>query len=225
MSLVAASWMGGLGVGFAVLVLPWLRRHAAALSVRLGGASVHLASHPWRACLLGLALGAACGLRFGASPQGWAALCLSMALLALAWIDLETGLLPDALTLPLLGVGWVLNAFGVFTTWPHAVAGSLLGYWFLWGVEALYRRWMHRAGLGGGDLKCVAALGAWLGWQALPGLLFLAAVLSLVGWGLAASCGRPPRRDQAFGPALALSGLAMLFTVSSPIVPWVTGLQ
>ncbi len=137
----------------------------------------------------------------------WAGCVLGWSLLALAWIDAETLLLPDALTLPLIVAGllaaWWLEPW----TLTDRAAGAIAGYAAFRLIEIGYRRWRGRDGLGQGDAKLLAAAGAWLGWQALPWTVVLAAVLGLLVAGAWALAGRPVGRETAlpFGPPLALA--------------------
>ncbi len=157
--------------------------------------------------LLCAAGAAACAWRFG---PGWAALgasALTCALVALAAIDLKHRLLPDAITLPTLwaGLGFNLALAGggtAFAALPSAVLGAMGGYGALWLAQRGYRLLRGREGLGSGDLKLTAMLGAWLGWEALPGVVFLAAAAGAAA-GLLAGKGNAPI---AFGPWLALAG-------------------
>ena len=149
---------------------------------------------------------AICAWRFGPGWPAAGAFALTWALVALAFIDLECRLLPDAITLPMLWAGIGFNLAGAFfTTLPESVLGAMLGYGLLWLVQRTYRLVRGREGLGSGDLKLTAMLGAWLGWTALPGVVFLAS-LGGVAAGLA------KRGPFAFGPWLALAGwLALLY--------------
>ncbi|WP_069383739.1 prepilin peptidase [Halomonas caseinilytica] len=135
--------------------------------------------------------------------------CLT--LLALAVIDLRLQLLPDILTLPLLWAGllyhWLFQPLGL----PDAVLGAMLGYVSLWGFHALFQRVTGKQGMGHGDFKLMAAMGAWLGWPYLPLLLILAAAGGAL-FGLASQALDPAKRGQPmpFGPWLALAGWIML---------------
>ena len=137
----------------------------------------------------------------------WASCVLGWALLALAWIDARHFRLPDALTLPLIPAGLLATqALAPAAVLDHAVA-ALAGYASFALVAAGYRRWRGRAGLGAGDAKLLASCGAWLGLEALPMLVLLAALLGLaMALALAWRQGRL-RGDMAvpFGPALALA--------------------
>ncbi|MGB6008444.1 prepilin peptidase [Castellaniella sp.] len=141
----------------------------------------------------------------------WGALLLGSMLFVLAWIDLETRLLPDFLTIPLWLAGLLFNSAGVFASPAQAVLGGLAAWSIFWLAGALYRLWCGRDGLGGGDVKFAAALGSWLGWPQVPLLLLLSAVISLAAWGLLALFSRASRL-QPFGPCLALGGLLLMLT-------------
>lgn len=149
---------------------------------------------------------------FGFTFAAFFASFFFFALITLAAIDWETGYLPDAITLPLIGAGLIAAAVGHFTPFPDAMIGAAAGYGALWAVAAGYERWRGRAGLGMGDAKLLAALGAWCGWAALPLIVFGAALIALGAVGLMRLRGADINNDTAipFGPALALSGAAML---------------
>ena len=159
--------------------------------------------------------------RFGAGLAGWAAMTCGAMLIALAVIDARTMLLPDALTLPLLWLGLLLNLEPLFAPLPDAVLGAALGYGVLWLVYWLFRLMTGKEGVGHGDFKLFAALGAWLGWQCLPAVLLGAAVLG-AAVGLAGVVSGRHGRDQPipFGPYLAIAGmLALLFKDDLPAWP------
>jgi leader peptidase (prepilin peptidase)/N-methyltransferase len=148
---------------------------------------------------------------FGLGVEGFAALALVYFLIALGFIDAHTQLLPDSLTLPLLWLGLLVNLNGVFAPLPDAVIGAAAGYLVLWSIYWIFRLATGKDGLGYGDFKLLAALGAWLGWQALPLILVLASCVgALVG--IAMVLLRKQSKDQTipFGPYLALGGLLML---------------
>lgn len=145
---------------------------------------------------------------------GWTAAALlaaiaALMLIALAFIDLETGYLPDALTIPLLGLGLCANAFGIFASLTDALIGAAAGFLVFWAVSAIYRRLRKREGLGLGDAKLLAAIGAWTGWHYLPVIVFAAAIATLVF----AFARRGAKSDDAapFGPGLCAAGFAALF--------------
>ncbi|BEV73346.1 A24 family peptidase [Paludibacterium sp. THUN1379] len=134
-------------------------------------------------------------------------LWLTACLIALLVIDAETGLLPDSLTLPLLWAGLLFNLNGARVPLSQAVLGAVAGYLVLWLLYWCFRLLTGREGLGYGDFKLLAALGAWLGWQALPPLLLLSSLTGLVAAGILMLLRRMSRRDALpFGPFLALAG-------------------
>lgn len=146
--------------------------------------------------------------RHGADPVSALWLAWASTLLLLALIDLDTYLLPDVLTLGLMAMGVLASVLGLVALRPLAsFAGAALGYAMLAGVAWAYRKWRGREGLGLGDAKLLAALGAWLGPWSLPLVLWLAALLGLV-WGLLWRWRGHAREDGAFpfGPALAMAG-------------------
>lgn len=139
-------------------------------------------------------------------------------LIALAAIDLETQYLPDALTLPLLASGLVVNAFGRFASFSDAVIGAAVGYGALTAIAVGFRLLRGRDGLGGGDIKLIAGYGAWLGWQALPSVIFLASVGMLIAILVLNLFGsRIDRNTEApFGPALAAAGAFYMVLIAGP---------
>lgn len=147
------------------------------------------------------------GSRYGLTATFAAALLCCATLLALAWIDAETFWLPDLLTLPLLWAGLLFASLASPWQLTASVWGAAVGYAGLAGLNAGYRAWRGQPGLGGGDAKLLAALGAWHGGLALPWLLTLAALGGLI-W---AVCTGPlrARRALAFGPFLAMAGIAL----------------
>ncbi|NMX77775.1 prepilin peptidase [Pseudomonas sp. WS 5532] len=141
---------------------------------------------------------------------GWKAaalLLLSWALLTLALIDAEHYLLPDDLVGPVLWLGLLTNSFGLITNLQDAVWGAACGYLSLWSINFLFRLLIGRDGMGNGDFKLLALLGAWGGWQLVPIILLSAAVLGLMFWSVhfMISMSRP-KRELPFGPSLALAG-------------------
>jgi len=149
--------------------------------------------------------------RFGATPFMGFALILSWALLALAVIDLRTQLLPDTLTLPLLWLGLLISlghGAGFALVDPAtAIVGAAAGYLMLWTVFQLFLLVTGKEGMGYGDFKLLAVLGAWLGWQALPIILLLASLAGAIVGGLLMATGRLGRGNpMPFGPWLAIAG-------------------
>jgi len=162
--------------------------------------------------LLTALLSGASAIWWGGSATTLAALFFIWVLIALAWIDIDHLLLPDTLTQPLLWAGLIANFFGLFVPFGQAFWGAVGGYVFLWALYWLFRLFSGKEGIGQGDFKLLAALGAWLGWHALPGLLLIAS-LSGAGYGLLAIIfeGHSRQTPIPFGPFLALSGLVLLF--------------
>jgi leader peptidase (prepilin peptidase)/N-methyltransferase len=162
--------------------------------------------------LLGAALAAFAILKFGATWQGVAACVLLWALVALTFIDFDTQLLPDGITLPLLWAGLFVNLFGLFVPLRSAVIGAIAGYLALWVVYWLFKLIRGKEGMGYGDFKLLAALGAWTGWQMLPLIVLLSSVVgAAIGLLLIAFKGRDHSIPLAFGPYLAIAGAIALF--------------
>lgn len=173
-------------------------------------------AQPGRGLRRGLPLLCAILSALVAGRYGWEwmtlwALVLLWALLILVFVDLETLLLPDRVTLPLLWAGLLVNSFGVLTDLHSAVWGAMAGYALLWGVYWLYWWATRREGLGYGDFKLLAALGAWLGWQALPLVLLLASLSGVVvGLFWLWRGGRSRHTPIPFGPFLAVAGYGVM---------------
>ncbi len=149
---------------------------------------------------------------FGPTLQAAGGLLLAWALIALAAIDLDTQLLPDSITLPLLWLGLALNLWGVYTDLPSAVMGAMLGYLALWSVFWLFKLATGKEGMGYGDFKLLAALGAWLGWQMLPAIILLSSVVgAIVGITLIIATRHGRNVPIPFGPYLAAAGGIALF--------------
>ncbi len=149
---------------------------------------------------------------FGPGAAGIGALLLSWALIALAAIDIDTQLLPDNITLPLLWLGLLFNLQGVFTTLHAAVIGAIAGYLALWSVYWLFKLATGKEGMGYGDFKLLAALGAWFGWTALPSVILLASVVgAAIGITLMVFARRGREVPMPFGPYLAGAGLLALY--------------
>ena len=129
---------------------------------------------------LGGVLAAAAIWRFGATWQGLAACVLLWTLVALTFIDFDTQLLPDGLTLPLLWGGLIVNLFELFVPLRTAVIGAIAGYLALWIVYWLFKLIRGKEGMGYGDFKLLAALGAWMGWPMLPFIVLLSSVVGAV---------------------------------------------
>ena len=150
--------------------------------------------------------------RFGYSMALLGALGFLWAMVALTFIDLDTQLLPDNLTLPLLWLGLLFNLPGTFTELSSAVVGAVAGYLTLWSVYWLFKLVTGKEGMGYGDFKLLAAIGAWLGWQMLPlTILLSSAVGALVGISLIVFARHERNVPIPFGPDLAAAGVLALF--------------
>jgi leader peptidase (prepilin peptidase)/N-methyltransferase len=155
----------------------------------------------------------ACGLHFGAQPMVLLWCGFVAALVALAFIDLDTQFLPDDLTLPLMWAGIVSAALGwIPVTLSASVGGAAIGYLSLWFVFHAYRLIRGKEGMGAGDFKLLAALGAWMGWQLIASIILLSSAVGAVV-GIALVVFRRHDRDVPipFGPYLAGGGIAALF--------------
>ena len=162
--------------------------------------------------LLGGVLAACAVWHFGATPQGVAACGLLWSLLALTMIDFDTQLLPDGITLPLLWAGLIVNLWNTFAPLQDAVIGAVAGYLSLWTVYWAFKLIRGKEGMGYGDFKLLAALGAWLGWQVLPVIVLLSSVVgAAIGMTLIVFKGRDHSVPMAFGPFLAIAGAIALF--------------
>jgi len=148
----------------------------------------------------------------GFTVAGAAAVLLGWFLVSLTMIDLDTQLLPDDLTLPLLWIGLLLNLKGVFTPIDSAVIGAVAGYLSLWLVYWGFKLATGKEGMGYGDFKLLAALGAWFGWKALPGIILLSSLVgAVVGIGLILLARHGREVPIPFGPYLAGAGLLTLY--------------
>lgn len=149
--------------------------------------------------------------RFGPTLACAGALLLTWSLIALAFIDFDTTLLPDSITLPLVWVGLGFNLFGAFSPLQSAVIGAMAGYLLLWSVYWLFKLATGKEGMGYGDFKLLAALGAFLGWQMLPLIVLLSSVVGAVfGIALIVLARRGREVPMPFGPYLACAGFIAL---------------
>lgn len=151
--------------------------------------------------------------RLGSGWAGLAALFFLYSLIAMTFIDADTQLLPDDLTYPLLWAGLLVNLNGTFVPLHDAVVGAAAGYLALWSIYWLFKLATGKEGMGYGDFKLLAALGAWLGWAMLPTIILLSSVVgALVGIGLIVFARHGRNNPIPFGPYLAAAGLiAMLY--------------
>ncbi len=159
--------------------------------------------------------GLLCGFaawHFGFGLAALGAILLIWALLALTAIDFDTQLLPDDITLPLIWAGLLFNLYGAFTTLNDAFLGAVFGYLALWSVYWLFKLITGKEGMGYGDFKLLAALGAWLGWQLLPLIIILSSLVgAVVGITLIVAVKHGRNIPIPFGPYLAGGGLIALF--------------
>lgn len=149
---------------------------------------------------------------FGPTLAAAAALLLLWAMVALTGIDFDTQLLPDSITLPLVWLGLLVNISGTFTDISSAVIGAMVGYLSLWSVYWLFKLATGKEGMGYGDFKLLAAIGAWLGWQMLPLTILLSSLVgAVVGVALIVLARRGRNVPIPFGPYLAAAGLLALY--------------
>jgi leader peptidase (prepilin peptidase) / N-methyltransferase len=150
--------------------------------------------------------------RFGFSLAAVGAMLFCWSAIALAAIDVDTQLLPDDLTLPLLWAGLALNLWGTFAPLEAAVIGALAGYLSLWAVYWAFKLVTGKEGMGYGDFKLLAAIGAWFGWQVLPLVILLSSLVgALVGIALMILAKHGREKPIPFGPYLAAAGVIALF--------------
>lgn len=151
--------------------------------------------------------------QLGFNWTGLSGLIFTWALINLTVIDFDTQLLPDSITLPLLWLGLIVNHFGLFTDLPSALWGAVFGYLSLWSIFWLFKILTGKEGMGYGDFKLLAALGAWMGWQMLPLIVILSSFVgAFIGIALILVKGRDKNIPIPFGPYLAIAGwIAMLW--------------
>jgi len=160
---------------------------------------------------------------FSLTPELGMALVLSFLLWVLSWIDLETGLLPNVLTFPGIAFGLLFSAFaGHF---QDAVIGAAAGYAVFWLIARLFLLFTGRQGMGQGDFKLLAMLGAFFGWQALPLVIFLSSFVgAVVGSLYLLAAGRSVRAEIPYGPYLALAGMVWLLWRDA-LLAWIANMQ
>ena len=143
----------------------------------------------------------------GFNSAGLVALVLLWSLICLTMIDIDTQLLPDSITLPLLWLGLIANYFGLYTSLEDALLGAIFGYLSLWSVFWLFKIITGKEGMGYGDFKLLAALGAWMGWQFLPLIILLSSLVgAIIGIAGIIILGRNKNIPIPFGPYLAIAG-------------------
>lgn len=178
-----------------------------ALRGRCSGCHEHISlRYPSIELLTGL-LGGFIGWQFGLGLTGIGMLALTWMLVALTFIDIDHQLLPDKLTLPLMWLGLLLNTQGIFTSLEHAVIGAAAGYLVLWSVYWLFKLLTGKEGMGYGDFKLLAAIGAWGGFEVLPLTILLSSVVGVVlALVLMAAKRHQAANPLPFGPYLAIAG-------------------
>ena len=162
--------------------------------------------------LLGGVAAAWSAARFGFTPAAFGAMVFLWCIVVASFIDFDTQLLPDTITLPLLWLGLLLNAGGVFTDLRSAVIGAAAGYLVLWCVYWLFKLATGKEGMGYGDFKLLAAIGAWCGWQMLPITVILSSFIgAAVGIALMVFARHGRNVPMPFGPYLGAAGVVALF--------------
>lgn len=165
-------------------------------------------------------------LVMGPTPAALAAVVLTFGLITLALIDYDTQLLPDDITLPFLWLGLVVNYFGIMTGFVDAFLGAIAGYLILWGVFHLFKLVTGKEGMGYGDFKMLAMLGAWLGLEAIPLIIVFSSFAGAIIGSAMIAFGRDRTRPIKFGPFLAIAGwIALLWgnIIVSSYITWATG--
>jgi len=144
---------------------------------------------------------------FGFTAATFGALIFTWTLLAASWIDIDHQIIPDNISLPILWLGLVFNLFAVYTTIESALMGAIAGYLSLWSIAHLFKALTGKEGMGQGDFKLLALLGAWLGWQMLPFIILCSSLLgALFGIAILFIKGEDKSTPIPFGPYLAFAG-------------------
>jgi leader peptidase (prepilin peptidase) / N-methyltransferase len=182
---------------------------------------------PWRYPLVELTTGFVSlflFITYGIGYQYVALLLFAATLLTISFIDLDHRIIPDVLSLPGVAAGWAVSLFPWGVWWLDSLIGTVAGGGALYLVAAVYERVTGREGMGGGDIKLLAMIGAWMGWQALP-LIVLIASLSgaVIGMAFILWAGKGYRFRIPFGPFLSLGALAYLF-FGPDLIRWYVGL-
>jgi leader peptidase (prepilin peptidase)/N-methyltransferase len=170
------------------------------------------------------ALFASLGWKLGPQPSALLWCAVAAVLLALALIDWDTTVLPDAMTLPMMWAGLCLAAAGWLTdlNLQQSLLGAVVGYLALWSVYWLFKLTTGKEGMGYGDFKLLAALGAWLGWQAILPIVLMASVLgAVVGLVMKATGNLREGRFVPFGPFLAGGGLVVMLAGQQRALGWI----
>lgn len=171
-------------------------------------------------------LSALAAWHFGFGIAGIGGIVLVWALIALTFIDADTQLLPDSITLPLIWLGLIVNINGTFTDLRSAVLGAIFGYLALWTVYWVFKLITKKEGMGYGDFKLLAAIGAWLGWQVLPLVILLSSVVGAVVGIILIVLARLGRNiPLPFGPYLAMAGFIALLWGQPIMQSYLQGFQ
>ena len=176
--------------------------------------------------LLSATTAALCAWHFGFSLAGFSAILLSWALISLAMIDYDTQYLPDQITLPFLWLGLILNLNNTFTDIESAIIGAVAGYLVLWSVHHLFKLLRNKEGMGYGDFKLLALLGAWMGWQYLPAIIIISSLVgSIIGISLIIFKNHQREKPIPFGPYLAIAGWLVLLwgtEINQSYINWIS---
>lgn len=143
---------------------------------------------------------------FGLTSTSLACCILTWSLVCLSLIDYDTQYLPDNITMPLLWLGLIVNAFDIVARFEYAFWGAIAGYLSLWSVNTLFKLVRGYDGMGYGDFKLLAVLGAWMGWQALPLIIIVSSLAGALVGGSLIAFGRDKSKPIPFGPYLAIAG-------------------
>lgn len=150
--------------------------------------------------------------KFGFTAMGGCLLIFLWSLITLSLIDFDHKLLPDNITIPLIWIGLLVNSQGIIVSLEDALYGAILGYLSLWSVYWVFKLVTKKEGMGYGDFKLLSAMGAWLGWQAIPSIILLSSgVGAIVGIIIITCFGHDKNVGMPFGPYLAAAGLLTLF--------------
>ena len=180
------------------------------------------AHHHVGAMITGAVALAALALALGASLQLLLASVFALSLLTLALIDARLYVLPDLITLPLMWLGLLINTQEHFAPVAAAVLGAIIGYLSLWTIYWLFKLLRNKEGMGYGDFKLSAAIGAWLGWQAMPSVVLVAALTALCTAAVLLLAGRLRiEQPMPFGPFLAFAGF-LAMCLDQPFTQWMS---
>jgi leader peptidase (prepilin peptidase)/N-methyltransferase len=159
-------------------------------------------------------------IHYGITKEAFAGLLFCYCLIVLTFIDAKTQYLPDIITKPLIVLGLIQGYFGVFTNIQDSVLGALIGYWSLWTINTTFRLIRKKDGMGQGDFKLLSAIGAWVGYQYLPFIIFASSFLGIfVALWLAKFANNKLSAPSPFGPSLSIAGVITLVW-GADIINW-----